>query len=75
MVTHYELYFIDVAVSDLPHHSITQGTFDANDVKFFDLINVASWDIGRHSINFVVKVKDEKELDDVTRKVIGKYFD
>ena len=51
------------------------GYFDANDVKFFDLINVASWDIGRHSISFVVNVKDEKELEDVTRKVIGKYFD
>ena len=46
-----------------------------DDIKFFDSINVASWEIYKHWINFVVKVKDEKELDDVTRKVIGKYFD
>lgn len=50
------------------------GYFDANDVKFFDSINVTSWDIGRQSINFVVKVKDKNESEAFTRKVIGKYF-
>lgn len=50
------------------------GYFDANDVKFFDSINARSWDIDRQSINFVVKVKDKKELEEVTRKAINKYF-
>lgn len=50
------------------------GYFDANDVKFFDSINAASWDIDRQGINFVVKVKDKKESEVVTSKVIDKYF-
>ena len=50
-------------------------TFDADDIKFFDSINVASWEIYKHWIEFGVDVKDEKELEDVARKVIDKYFD
>lgn len=50
-------------------------TFDADGLEFFNSINVASWEIYKHGIIFGVDVKDEKELEDVTRKVIGKYFD
>lgn len=50
-------------------------TFDADDIKFFDSINVASWEIYKHWIEFGVDVKDENELEDVARKVIDKYFD
>lgn len=50
-------------------------TFDADDIKFFDSINAESWEIYKHWIEFSVDVKDEKELEDVTRKVMDKYFD
>ena len=50
-------------------------TFDAEDLEFFNSINVASWEIYKHGIIFRVDVKDEKELEDVTRKVIDRYFD
>lgn len=50
-------------------------TFDAYDLEFFNSINVASWEIYKHGITFGVDVKDEKELEDVARKVIDKYFD
>lgn len=50
-------------------------TFDVDDIKFFDSINVASWEIYKHWIEFGVDVKDENELEDVARKVIDKYFD
>lgn len=50
-------------------------TFDADDLEFFNSINVASWEIYKHGITFGVDVKDEKELEDVARKVIDKYFD
>ena len=50
-------------------------TFDADDLEFFNSINVASWEIYKHGIIFRVDVKDEKELEDVARKVIDKYFD
>ena len=50
-------------------------TFDADDLEFFNSINVASWEIYKHGIIFGVDVKDEKELEDVTRKVIDRYFD
>ena len=50
-------------------------TFDADDLEFFDSINVVSWEIYKHWIEFSVDVKDEKELEEVTRKVIDKYFD
>ena len=50
-------------------------TFDADDLEFFNSINVASWEIYKHGIIFRVDVKDEKELEDVTRKVIDRYFD
>ena len=50
-------------------------TFDKDDIKFFDSINVESWEIYKHWIEFRVDVKDEKELEDVTRKVIDRYFD
>lgn len=50
-------------------------TFDADDIKFFDSINVSHWEIYKHWIEFGVGVKDEKELEDVTRKVIERYFD
>ena len=50
-------------------------TFDADDLEFFNSINVASWEIYKHGIEFGVDVKDEKELEDVTRKVIDKYLD
>lgn len=50
-------------------------TFDKDDVKFFDSIGVTSWEIYKHWIKFNVKVTNEKELEDVTRKVIDRYFD
>lgn len=50
-------------------------TFDADDLEFFNSINVASWEIYKHGIIFRVDVKDEKELEDVARKVIDRYFD
>lgn len=50
-------------------------TFDADDLEFFNSINVVSWEIYKHWIEFSVDVKDEKELEEVTRKVIDKYFD
>lgn len=50
-------------------------TFDADDLEFFNSINVASWEIYKHGITFGVDVKDEKELEDVARKVIDRYFD
>ena len=50
-------------------------TFDKDDIKFFDSINVESWEIYKHWIKFEVDVKDEKELKVVARKVIDKYFD
>lgn len=50
-------------------------TFDADDLEFFNSINVASWEIYKHGITFRVDVKDEKELEDVARKVIDRYFD
>lgn len=50
-------------------------TFDADDLKFFDSLNVVSWEIYKHWLTFKVDVKDEKELEEVTRKVIDCYFD
>lgn len=50
-------------------------TFDADDLEFFNSINVASWEIYKHGITFRVDVKDEKELEDVARKVMDRYFD
>lgn len=50
-------------------------TFDADDLEFFNSINVASWEIYKHGITFGVDVKDEKELEAVARKVIEHYFD
>ena len=50
-------------------------TFDADDLKFFDSINVESWEIYKHWIEFSVDVKNEKELEVVTRKVMDRYFD
>ena len=50
-------------------------TFDADDLKFFDSINVESWEIYKHWIEFSVNVKNEKELGVVTRKVMDRYFD
>lgn len=50
-------------------------TFDADDIEFFNSISVKSWEIYKHWIEFSVDVKDEKELEDVTRTVIDKYFD
>lgn len=50
-------------------------TFDADDIKFFDSINVESWEIYKHGIIFRVDVKNEKELEVVTRKVMDRYFD
>lgn len=50
-------------------------TFDADDLKFFDSINVESWEIYKHWIEFSVDVKNEKELEVVTRKVMDCYFD
>lgn len=51
-----------------------RGTFDASDVTFFDSINVTSWEIDKHWINFKVNITNEEELEDVTRKVIDRYF-
>lgn len=50
-------------------------TFDEDDIKFFDSINVVSWEIYKHWLTFKVGVNDEEELEAVTRKVIDKYFD
>lgn len=50
-------------------------TFDADDLEFFNSINVSHWEIYKHWIKFEVDVKDEKELEAVARKVIDKYFD
>lgn len=50
-------------------------TFDKDDIKFFDSINVESWEIYKHWIEFNVDVKNEKELEVVTRKVMDRYFD
>ena len=50
-------------------------TFDKDDIKFFDSINVESWEIYKHWIEFSVDVKNEKELEVVTRKVMDRYFD
>lgn len=50
-------------------------TFDEDDIKFFDSINVESWEIYKHWIEFSVDVKNEKELEVVTRKVMDRYFD
>ena len=50
-------------------------TFDKEDIKFFDSINVTSWEIYKHWITFGVDVRDGKELGDVTRKVMDRYFD
>ena len=50
-------------------------TFDKDDVKFFDSIDVTSWEIYKHWIEFSVDVKNEKELEVVTRKVMDRYFD
>lgn len=52
-----------------------KSTFDVDDIKFFGSINVSHWEIYKHWIEFGVDVKDEKELEDVTRKVIERYFD
>lgn len=52
-----------------------KSTFDVDDIKFFGSINVSHWEIYKHWIEFGVNVKDEKELEDVTRKVIERYFD
>lgn len=52
-----------------------RGTFDKDDVKFFDSIDVTSWEIYKHWIKFNVNVVNEKELEDVTRKVIDRYYD
>lgn len=49
-------------------------TFDKDDIEFFDSINVKSWEIYKHWIEFGVDVKDEKELEAVTHKVIERYF-
>lgn len=50
-------------------------TFDADDLEFFNSINVASWEIYKHWIEFGVDVKDENELEDIARKVMDRYFD
>lgn len=50
-------------------------TFDEDDIKFFNSINVSYWEIYKHWLKFKVGVKDDKELEEVTRKVIDKYFD
>lgn len=50
-------------------------TFDEDDLEFFDSLNVVSWEIYKHWLTFKVDVKDEKELEEVTRKVIDCYFD
>ena len=50
-------------------------TFDKDDIKFFDSINAESWEIYKHWIEFSVDVKNEKELEVVTRKVMDRYFD
>lgn len=52
-----------------------KSTFDKEDIKFFDSINVTSWEIYKHWITFGVDVRDGKELGDVTRKVMDRYFD
>lgn len=52
-----------------------RGTFDNDDVKFFDSIGVTSWEIYKHWIKFNVKVTNEKGLEAVTRKVIDRYYD
>lgn len=50
-------------------------TFDEDDIKFYDSINVVSWEIYKHWLTFKVDVNDDKELEAVARKVINKYFD
>lgn len=50
-------------------------TFDKDDVRFFESIDVTSWEIYKHWIEFKVKVTNENELEDVTRKVMDCYFD
>ena len=50
-------------------------TFDADDLKFFNSVDVSHWKIYKHWIEFSVDVKDEKEFEAVTRKVIDEYFD
>lgn len=50
-------------------------TFDKDDVKFFESIDVTSWEIYKHWIKFKVKVTNENELEVVTRKVMDCYFD
>ena len=50
-------------------------TFDADDLEFFNSINVSHWEIYKHWIEFKVDVKDENEFETVTCKVIDKYFD
>lgn len=52
-----------------------KSTFDKEDIKFFDSINVTPWEIYKHWITFGVDVRDGKELGDVTRKVMDRYFD
>lgn len=52
-----------------------RGTFDKDDIKFFDSIDVTSWEIYKHWIKFNVKATNEKELEAVTRKVIDRYYD
>ena len=52
-----------------------KSTFDKEDIKFFDSINVTSWEIYKHWITFGVDVRDGKELGDVTRKVMDRFFD
>lgn len=49
-------------------------TFDAEDIEFFNSINVIYWKIYKHWIEFAVDVKDENEFETVTCKVIDNYF-
>lgn len=57
-----------------------RGFFDTSDVKFFESINVTSWEIYqtkiafKPTIEFTVKVTNEKEFEDITRKVFDQYF-
>lgn len=51
-----------------------RSTFDADDIKFFESIDVTYQEIYKHWIKFKVTVSDENELSKVTRKVIEYYL-
>lgn len=48
-------------------------TFDSNDIKLLESINVTDWGINKHFIHFNTKVKDEPEFEDVIHKIISRY--